>query len=374
MGSNEKLIAIIDPVGKEAGMDYYDQELLLGFNKLGYSTYLFSNVTNPLDTIKNFTYFKTDSKYFLIKVSSYFISHIKSFVKCKTLGVNQIILHIFGINFVTFIVFIFAKLFALKIIAIVHDVSSFANDDLNSLKKIFYKYLPNYIVVHNNNSYNELRKLIPQQILKKVHVIQQGGYPNFIGKVISKQVAQTYLGLPANKKYLLFFGQIKKIKRLDLLISALSLVGNDVELIIAGKPWKEDYTYYNELINELGLTKRVHTYIRFIEDSEKDYFFYAADIVVLPYDHIFQSAVILLAMTYGKIVVASDIDGFKETITHNLNGMLFRKGDFHSLADTINKILLDNNLSINLTNNMIEPLNTKFSWNNIAVLYDKMLS
>ena len=98
-----------------------------------------------------------------------------------------------------------------------------------------------------------------------------------------------------------------------------------------------------------------------------------ADIVVLPYDHIFQSAVILLAMTYGKIIVASDIDGFKETITHNYNGLLFKKGDFNSLADTINKLILDDNLSINLRKNMVEPLNTKFSWNNIAVLYDKML-
>ena len=90
MTLNAKLIAIIDPVGKKAGMDYYDQELLLGFNKIGYTTYLFSNVTNPLNTIKNFTYFKPDSKYFPIKVISYFISHIKIiYQNVKLLGLNK---------------------------------------------------------------------------------------------------------------------------------------------------------------------------------------------------------------------------------------------------------------------------------------------
>ena len=47
-----------------------------------------------------------------------------------------------------------------------------------------------------------------------------------------------------------------------------------------------------------------------------------ADVVVLPYEHVYQSGALLLAMSFGKAIIASDIPGLREYLDDGVEGVL----------------------------------------------------
>jgi D-inositol-3-phosphate glycosyltransferase len=57
--------------------------------------------------------------------------------------------------------------------------------------------------------------------------------------------------------------------------------------------------------------------------------------VVLPYLRIYQSGVVLEAMSHGSPVLVSDIPGMLEVIEHGRTGFVFRSGDPAHLAQRI---------------------------------------
>ena len=67
--------------------------------------------------------------------------------------------------------------------------------------------------------------------------------------------------------------------------------------------------------------------------------FWAADLVVLPYKRIYQSGVLLTALSYGKAVIASDLPPFTEILEDGSNGLLFEANNAESLAAVLTKAL-----------------------------------
>ena len=61
--------------------------------------------------------------------------------------------------------------------------------------------------------------------------------------------------------------------------------------------------------------------------------------VVLPYKKIYQSAVLLMAMSYNKPVLVSNIGGMTEIISDGINGYTFEAGNEIDLADKIQLII-----------------------------------
>ena len=58
------------------------------------------------------------------------------------------------------------------------------------------------------------------------------------------------------------------------LLKALKETPEDIKLIIAGRPQRDDITYYDRLIDELALQDRVIKIIRYIEDDEREKLFF----------------------------------------------------------------------------------------------------
>ena len=128
------------------------------------------------------------------------------------------------------------------------------------------------------------------------------------------------------------------MKGLDILLKAMAKVistNPNVSLQIAGKVWHDDLLQYQQLIEELGLTEFVKTNFSFIPNEEVDGYFQRADIVVLPYRRIYQSGVLLLAMSYGRAVLASNLPPFAEVVEDGKTGYLFQSEDSDSLAEVI---------------------------------------
>lgn len=364
-------IAIIDHVGKKAGMDYYTDSLAKGFVENHTKVTIFSNfigLNQNNVSYKNYFDGHTKDNNF-IKLFKFAFATVKASFKAKMESSDLVILHLFSASFLTLLLITIPKIFGLKVAIISHDVSSFLDNDNSFIQNLIYNKLSNYIIVHNKFSYDELLNNIKIKDIKKIHIIKHGGYLDYINVNYEKDKMRKDLNLELDKKYILFFGQIKDVKGLDILLKALTNVDKDINLIIAGKPWQSDFSKYDKLIKEYHLEKRIVKIIRFIEDNEREKLFFASDVNVLPYKIIYQSGVLLMAMSHKLSVIASNLKPNAEIINHMENGLLFETEDSDDLAKQINLYFNNIELKNKLSINAYKTIRDDYSWNEIAKKY-----
>jgi glycosyltransferase involved in cell wall biosynthesis len=363
-------LLIIDPVGKKAGMDYYDDNLGTALLKQDVKVYIASNYINSngivyLDVFDSFVSNK------ILKGVHFFTGVLKSVFYGRKNKVQNVLVHIFSTEIKDVVTTLIASLFFKNLIIISHDISGFNKGDSNLFKGIIYS-LANKIIVHNAFSKVELLKSFEDdlKINSKINVIPHGSFLSLPDPKVTRELARQKMGFSANKKYILFFGQIKKVKGLDRLIRSFSKCeSTDLELVIAGKPWKDNFDKYQELINEYELHGKINLQIRFIEDDEREYFFKACDVLVLPYRKIYQSGVLLMAMSYGIPVIASNLEPNAEIISHGVNGWLFDTE--HDLTNLLDRFSLNKEQKNKITANGLKTMNENFNWNDIAFKYVK---
>ena len=371
-----KKVAIFDHVGQKAGMDCYDISLMLGLQHQGCKTTIYSNFKGMDSQLIDYrTYYEGHSKSnFLLKLYRFIKATIKASFEAKRSKTDLVILHLFAAHPVTLLLVFIPKIFGLKTAVISHDVSSFAHNDNRLIQSLIYNTFSDYIVVHNRFSHDTLINSIRIDNPGKIRIIKHGGYLDHIGPRPDKNRLRNKLGLKPEAKYILFFGQIKKVKGLDILLAALAECPDDIHLIIAGKPWKDDFSAYDDLIKKYDLKEKVVKMIRFIENDEREMLFFASDVNVLPYRIIYQSGVMLMAMSHGLPVIASDLPANAEIIKDGENGLLFKSGDVADLALKINEFFKDDLFSRKLTQKSLHTIKTDYDWLPISKEYLKMIN
>lgn len=232
----------------------------------------------------------------------------------------------------------------IKVVTTVHDVIPFdAKPYQRRLFRALYS-LSDKVIVHTEASRQELIDLMGVTS-HKVAVVAHG-IPSYFTAVrsVPKAEAKRALGLAPEAKAILFFGQIKHVKGLDVLIRAFASVQKhrpESWLVIAGPLWKDDFEPYAKLIRELGLQKNVLIDLRYVPDAEVPVYFHAADVVALPYYRIYQSGVLLMAQAFGRPVIASAVGGLAEVICDGETGWLVPPGDHAALAGVLRRVLAD---------------------------------
>jgi D-inositol-3-phosphate glycosyltransferase len=132
------------------------------------------------------------------------------------------------------------------------------------------------------------------------------------------------LGLPQEKKYILFFGFIRKYKGLDLLLRAMSdprLADRGIHLVVAGE-FYSDRQELDQLVGQLGIADRLHFYADYIPDEKVRYFFGAAQLVVQPYRSASQSGISQLAYHFGTPMLVTNVGGLPEAVEEDRTGMI----------------------------------------------------
>ena len=120
------------------------------------------------------------------------------------------------------------------------------------------------------------------------------------------------------------------------------------------------------MINGLGVGDLFVLDIRYIPDEDLFRYYSLADLIVLPYRKIYQSGVLLMAMTFGVPVVASNIPGMCEIVVDQENGLLFKSGDFVSLAEKIDFAIQNPNELIRYSCRAKLLLDKEYSWDGIG--------
>ncbi len=203
----------------------------------------------------------------------------------------------------------------------------------------------------------------------KLSLIPHGHFLDF-AEPTDQDEARKLLSIPADKTVFLFFGQIKKAKGLDLLLSAFGKLvqkRNDLYLIIAGNVWKDDFSIYQEQIDQLKLdASRLRADIRFIPEKELGLYFSASDLCVLPYRDVYQSGVLQLVYAYEKPPVVSAIPSFMELVSEGETGYLFETGNADSLAEALERAAGDREHWAAMGRRGREQVRQTLSWDRIA--------
>tara|TARA_B100001758_G_scaffold62460_1_gene51985 strand:- start:13717 stop:14862 length:1146 start_codon:yes stop_codon:yes gene_type:complete len=372
----KRKVAIIDPLGAHGSSHHFylfGQITGLRDNNVDIRLYTNSETKNP--NIKNVEFYQTfgdlySSKIKMISGFRYVFGSIYSILHARINKVTIFHFHVFNANYLLLFNLLLLKLLFSKIVITAHDITSFSEQNNSSfISKLVYRMV-DLILTHNKFSRNEITK--KDTVLKdKIKIVPHGNYTPFINIQKDKFLSREFLDLPFEKTILLFFGMIKKVKGLEILLNSLREVVDknaDVILLIAGKPWQNDFHNYQKIIDENNLSNNVILHTKYIPDNEVEYYYAASDLVVLPYKKIYQSGVLMMALSYEKPVLLSDLPPLKEVITDNKNGFLFKSEDALDLANRLNEILANKNQLEKVRHNGSVLVNTKFSWNQIARL------
>ncbi len=340
-------VAVIEPIGGHGGNEFYDfgicESVALSNDVKFYTcdeTVLHENAEVKTEVIKCYKGIYGNAPKF-VRGFNYLKGIFCSLFSCLKNKTDIVHLHAYGFSFFESLSIRLFKLAGFKVIVTVHDIEPF--DRFGSEININYnKFLKpaDVIIVHTDFSIECLSKILNEENRKKLRKVKSGDLDFVYNKDIPMDEARKALSLPLDKKLILFFGQIKKVKGVDLLINAFNRIARenpDLDLVIAGRPWKVDINEYLKLIEE-DVKNRIHLRLNYIPNEEVPLYFKACDITVLPYRKIYNSSVILRAFDYGCAVIASDLPTFKEFVIDGENGLLFKSEDVEDLIDKINFI------------------------------------
>lgn len=260
------------------------------------------------------------------------------------------------------------KKYGMRYVATVHDILPFNRKfyDMYFHRKLYH--MADSIILQAPGNVERFAKLFPH-LTDKVHMIPHGHMLDYV-EPQDMQESRQRLGIPSNKTVFLFFGQIKKVKGVDVLLKAIALLKGQypgLYAVIAGSVWKTDFAECKKIIADNQLDKCLITDIRYIPDEEVKYYYSSCDVCVLPYTDVYQSGVIQLAYGYCKPVVATTLSAFLQFVKEDTTGFLAEPGNPESLAKAMEKAFhTDREKLINMGEAGYKLVCKELDWNNLA--------
>lgn len=245
-----------------------------------------------------------------------------------------------------------------KIVFSLHEVCNHFNPDFQKpsilLSYLFEKSID--IIIYSDNSFRDILRY--KEVKKeKIHRLNFGLFETYMTIPLVKT-----LSLP--EKYFLFFGSILPYKGLSILNDAIKIISNDIhdfKLVVAGKG-------NDPCLDELRNNPDVLIINKRLTNSELCQVITKSEFVICPYISMSQSGIPQTVYVFNKPIIASDLDGFKEIINHNHNGLLFKSGIAEELAACITKFIKNKDIYNDCVEGvkMFEKFYPMFTWQHIA--------
>jgi glycosyltransferase involved in cell wall biosynthesis len=241
---------------------------------------------------------------------------------------------------------LYYKLLGKKIILTAHNVNAGVRDSNDSrinraTLRIQYR-LADHIFLHTEKMKQEL--LRDFGVHERAATVIPFGINNTVPNTgLTGAEARRRLGIAESEKAILFFGAIRPYKGLEYLVEAFfRIAANEPQyrLIIAGAPRKDTEQYLADIertIDNHPQGKRIIRRIQYVPDEETELYFKAADVLALPYTHVFQSGVLFLAFSFGLPVIATDVGSIGEDIIEGRAGLVCKARDPEGLAIALEK-------------------------------------
>ena len=215
------------------------------------------------------------------------------------------------------------------------------------------------LIAHNHASKDAFTQMFPA-LASKVTIIPHGAY-TYIKDMVHPS--------PKTSKVTFFqLGLIRQYKGIDILLTAASKLSDEdkdkCHVIIAGRQDKRmDPTDYVGLIKKNYLDNVVTFVPQKITDEKMAELYNHSDVCVFPYRNIYGSGSLLMAYTFGKPVLVSDIPTFCEETENGMTGLLFKNGNAEDLAEKMHEyITMSENNIIKLKENIHHLREEKYNW------------
>ena len=240
-----------------------------------------------------------------------------------------------------FIEILFLKIIGVRIIWTVHNISDhdLKNNRVENLMHRLFTKLCNALIVHCEYAKLAVERSykLAESYRKKICVIPHGNYVESYDNNIDPKAAREIMGFTKNEIVFGFFGNIKAYKGIfDLVYAFKELKEGSIRLLLAGKAG----TIYieKELQKIAKKDKRISLCLGFIPENEIQIYVNCMDVVVLPFKKVLTSGSVLLAMSYGKPVIAPTLGCIVE-ILDNKNNFLYETNDLNSLISAMKKCI-----------------------------------
>ena len=257
--------------------------------------------------------------------------------------------------------FYYAKKYCRYVVTTVHNVLPHEVSRTDKRLHALWYGLSDLLIVHNEATEKSFVIQFPKY-KDKIRIIPHGTYTSGIAQTTSKNNNN-------EKKEFLLFGQIRPYKGIDVLIDAVALLSRDIRkkihiVIVGSQHPKQDTTDYKKLIELADIQDCVDFQKRRVPDEELPDLFEKADFALFPYKEIYGSGALLMAYTYDKPVIVSDIPAFVEETDNGSTGLLFQTENPKDLAKCIEKAVEMSSTEIENCKLSIKKLvDRKYNWN-----------
>lgn len=168
-------------------------------------------------------------------------------------------------------------------------------------------------------------------VLGKLVIIPHGNWIGFYADECSRETARARLNIPAGQFVFLFLGLCKEYKNLEYLIRCFQNGPfGEAGLWIAGRFQDADYRARVKAQIE-RLPQRIHLEDRFVPNDELQYYLAACNVVVMPYTDILTSGTAMLAISFGRPVIAPCLGHLQDVINPEC-GVLYNPSDAEGLS------------------------------------------
>lgn len=169
----------------------------------------------------------------------------------------------------------------------------------------------------------------------RVRVIPHGHYLGAYRNDVPRDEARRRLGVTGEGSVFTFVGWVRPYKGVRELITAFrSVTGDELRLLVAGKPGSDEFAA--EVTQLAAGDPRIKLDLGFVPDDDLQLYLNAADAVVLPYREIFTSGSVLLAISFGRAVIAPRRGCIGETLDA-AGSLLYEADDSDGLRDALQR-------------------------------------
>jgi glycosyltransferase involved in cell wall biosynthesis len=195
------------------------------------------------------------------------------------------------------------------------------------------------------------------------------------GVELKEFVTSIHSCVKVDKPFFLVLNKIREYKCFHHAIYAFQKLLKkhpECKLVIAGRRGSYSYeTRLRDLVKKTGLSEKVYFFIN-ISEEEKFWLLSNAHALIVPSPVEGFSLVAVEANSVGTPVIASD--GVpSEVVSHGINGLIYPFGNIDALAETMMRLLEDENLRQQLSKNA-HRLATRFTWERSARAFGQVLT
>lgn len=255
----------------------------------------------------------------------------------------------------------YGKFIKTKYVVSLHEVCNHFSPDFNRsnhvLRYLYRNRIP--IILFSDKSMDDIKKYKDS----KDAVI----YRENFGEFDSFKIFQGRKSLALPDDYVLFIGRLTPYKGLRLFFEATKELALDGQkFVVAGNGW-------DEALNNIKNTPNYTIINRYLTDEDFVELVERCSFVVCPYTSMSQSGIPQTVFVFNKTIVATDLDGFREIIIDEKNGILCTPNDKKKLSDSISLLINQPRIREELERGVkqFDKLFPLYSWNEIASKYER---